>query len=116
FADTPEAAAGVVQSFDATERREVLDIDEDAFRRGDLRVALKGALVVPAHARVQAGKAAGEDDEVEAETLGDAVAERLEAGHTYVLGAGTTMMRVKQALGIDGTLLGLDVAWLDEER
>jgi predicted polyphosphate/ATP-dependent NAD kinase len=114
FADTPEAAAAVVASFDKTETREVLDIDEDAFRRGELRVALKGALHVPVHARVQGGKVAGEDDEVEAASLARAVVERLEPGHTYVLGAGTTMMLVKQALGIEGTLLGLDVVWLDE--
>lgn len=115
FADTPEAAAQVVETFDKTETHEVLDIDEDAFRNGELRVALKGALRVPAHARVQAGKSAGDDDEVEAESLGRAVAERLEAGHAYVLGAGGTMLEVKKALGIDGTLLGLDVVWLDEE-
>jgi NAD+ kinase len=114
FADTPEAAALVVERFDATQPREVLDIDEDAFRRGELRVALRGTLRVPAHARVQAGKVAGDDDEVEAETLGRAVAEELEPGHAYVLGAGTTMMHVKRALGVDGTLLGLDVVWLDE--
>lgn len=116
FADTPEAAASVVESFDATEMHEVLDIDEDAFRRGELRVALKGALRVPVHARVQAGKSAGDDDEVEAQTLGHAVAEHLEAGHTYVLGAGSTMLEAKTALGLEGTLLGLDVVWLDEEK
>ena len=115
FADTPDAAAMVARTFDATEQHEVLDIDEDAFRRGELRVALKGALHVPAHARVQGGKVAGEDDEVETETLASAVVESLEAGHTYVLGAGGTMLAVKRALKIDGTLLGLDVVWIDPD-
>jgi len=112
FADTPEAAALVTESFDAAQTHEVLDIDEDAFRIGELRVALKGTLNVPEHARVQAGKTAGDDDDVEAETLGRAVAESLEPGHTYVLGAGTTMLHVKRALGLDGSLLGLDVVWI----
>lgn len=116
FADTPEAAAIVASTFDKTETHEVLDIDEDAFRRGELRVALKGALRVPTHARMQAGKSAGDDDEVEAETLAHAVVEALEPEHTYVLGAGTTMLEVKKALGIEGTLLGLDVVWLDDDR
>ena len=115
FADTPEAAAVVAESFTGTELHEVLDIDEEAFRQGELRVALKGALHVPTHPRVQAGKSAGEDDEVEIETLAHAVVDTLEPGHTYVLGAGTTMHEVKKALGVDGTLLGLDVVWMDEE-
>ncbi|HUR69803.1 MAG TPA: ATP-NAD kinase family protein [Candidatus Thermoplasmatota archaeon] len=109
FADTPEAAAIVATTFDATAQHEVLDIDEEAFRRGELKVAIQGALHVPGHARVQAGKVAGEDDEVEVETLAQAVVESLEPGRAYVLGAGTTMLAVKQALGIDGSLLGLDV-------
>lgn len=113
FADTPEAAAVVATTFDATVTHEVLDIDEEAFRKGELRVALKGTLLVPSHARVQAGKVAGEDDEVEVETLAHAVVEMLQPGHTYVLGAGTTMLEIKKALGVDGTLLGLDVVWMD---
>lgn len=116
FADTPEAAALVAETFDATQRQEVLDIDEEAFRKGDLRVALKGAMPVPTHARVQGSKMAGEDDEVEAQTLGEAVAELLEPGRAYVLGAGTTMLEAKKALGVDGTLLGLDVVAVDGAR
>ena len=115
FADNPEVAGVIVATFDDTQLQEVLDIDEDAYRRDELRVALKGALLVPTHARVQGSKMADDDDEVEAASLAQAVVETLEPGHTYVLGAGTTMQHVKDALGIDGTLLGLDVVWLDEE-
>ena len=116
FADTPDAAAMVAATFDDAQPQEVLDIDEEAFRRDELRVALKGALLVPTHARVQGSKMAGDDDEVEAVTLAEAVVDLLEAGHTYVLGAGTTMMEVKKALGVQGTLLGLDVVHLDHEK
>jgi predicted polyphosphate/ATP-dependent NAD kinase len=115
YADNPQAAAVVAETFDATEAREVLDIDEAAFRRDELKVALRGTLRVPVHARMQSGKVAGQDDEVEALTLAEAVVESLEPGHTYVLGAGTTMHEVKRALGVDGTLLGLDVVWVDED-
>lgn len=116
FADTPEAAALVATSFDKVALHDVLDIDEEAYRRGELRVALRGTLRVPEHQRVQAGKIAGDDDEVEAETLAHAVVEALVPGRTYVLGAGTTMMGVKEALGVDGTLLGLDAVRLEEGR
>lgn len=109
FADTPQAAAVVATTFDAMSEHEVLDIDEEAFRQGELRVAIKGTLHVPTHARMQAGKVAGEDDEVEVLSLAQAVVEDLVAGQTYVLGAGSTMLEVKRALGVDGTLLGLDV-------
>lgn len=109
FADHPGDAAVIAETFDATQPQEVLDIDEEAFRKGELRVALKGTLHVPTHARVQGSKMAGDDDEVEAETLADAVVESLVPGRTYVLGAGTTMQHVKDKLGVPGTLLGLDV-------
>lgn len=115
FADTPEAAAMVVASFDDVAEQEVLDIDEERYRAGQLRVALKGILHVPTHARVQAGKVGGEDDDVEIASLAEAVVDLLEGGHTYVLGAGSTLLAVKRALGVEGTLLGLDVVWLDPD-
>lgn len=108
FAETPERAAAVVDTFDHVGVADVLDIDEEAFRRGELRVALKGAMRVPSHKAVQAGKLAGEDDEVEQVSLADAAAERVEEGATWILGAGTTMHAVKRALGVDGALLGVD--------
>lgn len=108
FAETPERAAVVVDTFDHVGVADVLDIDEEAFRRGELRVALKGSMRVPSHKAVQAGKLAGEDDEVEQVSLADAAAERVVEGATWILGAGTTMHAVKRALGVDGTLLGVD--------
>lgn len=109
FAATPEAAAHVLDARpDDAREVEVLDIDEVAFRAGELRVAMKGVLAVPAHKAIQAGKVAGADDDVEQESLGNAVAESFEPGVTYVLGAGTTLAAVKRAAGVDGTLLGID--------
>lgn len=108
FAETPERAAAVATTFDATARAEVLDVDEDAFRRGELRVSLKGVLTVPAHKAVAVGKLAGADDDVEQASLAVAVASELIEG-VHVLGAGTTMLQVKEALGVEGTLLGIDV-------
>lgn len=108
FAETPERAAVVAASFDATAPAEVLDVDEDAFRAGELRVALKGVLLVPVHKAVPAGKIAGADDDVEQASLAVALASDLGAG-VHVLGAGSTMLQVKEALGVDGTLLGIDV-------
>lgn len=111
FAETPEAAARVVESaWDATEAREILDIDEEAFRKDDLRVALRGIAQVPSHRQVAGGKLAEGDDEVEQESLADAVLELVKSDETLILGAGTTLLALKRRLGIDGTLLGVDVA------
>ncbi|HVL47818.1 MAG TPA: ATP-NAD kinase family protein [Candidatus Thermoplasmatota archaeon] len=109
YADTPERAARVVEGFDDVAPGEVLDVDEGRFRAGEVAVTLKGFVKVPVHRAVAGGKAAGTDDEVEQVTLGKAVAEALEPGVPHVLGAGGTMMEVKRALGVDGTLLGIDV-------
>jgi len=108
FAETPQAAALVVQDgWDTAEEREVLDLDEEAFRADTFRVALKAVAKVPAHAAVQAGKVAGADNDIEQETLAAALEESLEPGVTYVVGAGTTLYTLKERLG-GGTLLGLD--------
>ncbi|MHB8586775.1 MAG: ATP-NAD kinase family protein [Thermoplasmatota archaeon] len=109
FADTPEVAASVIATFDTAVARDVLDIDEEAFRKGDLRVRLHGTLRVPSHKAVQSAKLAGEDDDVEQASLADAAADAVRReGGIWILGAGTTMLAVKRALGIEGSLLGVD--------
>ncbi len=115
FADTPEHGAVVAASHDDTREGEVLDIDEAAFREGSLRVTLHGLALVPHHRYMQGGKLAGADDEVEQESLAAAVCDILsvEPG-VHILGAGGTMMQVKVALGIAGTLLGIDAVRVDE--
>lgn len=114
FAGTPEEAATVALSWDGTSDREVLDIDEDAYRRDDLQVDLHGVLRVPTHRLVQAGKEAGASEDLEREALAQAAADlvRDAPGVTHVLGPGTTLGAVKAALGFQGTLLGFDV-WRD---
>jgi predicted polyphosphate/ATP-dependent NAD kinase len=111
FADNPDEAARVVCSFDDAGPAEVLDIDEDAFREGRLRVRLAGSLRVPRHRRMQSGKLAGEDDEIEQESLAQAAAEMVrENPGSWIFGAGSTLHAVKGALGFGGTLLGIDAA------
>lgn len=59
FAQTPYHAAEVVNEFTHSlplEEREVVDIDEGAFRDGSLRVDVKGYCMVPVHDRVQTSK------------------------------------------------------------
>lgn len=116
FAETPEAAARVALDAETAGDREVLDIDEEAYRGDELDVSLRGVLRVPVHGAVQASKSPSAGDEVEREHLAAAVAEAVRdaPGTTHVLGPGTTLAAAKEALGIEPTLLGFD-AWRDGE-
>ncbi len=106
FAVRPEAAGRVAATFDDTESREVNDIDEEAYRGGEVRTRLRGVVEVPVAEDLQSAKQvhAGSTD-----ALAEAVAEEVESGVTYVLGPGGTLGDVAKALGVDGSPLGVDV-------
>jgi predicted polyphosphate/ATP-dependent NAD kinase len=90
---------------------EVMDIDEGEFRADRVSAALYGYLRIPFdEGRVQsmkAGRAQAEESALEQ------IAYRLEdemlPGRTYIIGPGTSTRALKRQLGIDGTLLGVDV-------
>lgn len=116
FAVSPRAAASMVDAFvqDDVElvEEEVLDIDEEAFRRNVLDAHLHGHLLVPKlTAYLQAGKEAsgtgGSTLENQREIAEYVVAE-MERGTLYLLGPGTTVKAVADAMGVDKTLLGVD--------
>ena len=115
YATSPRAAADLALralSRDIEARpREVMDIDEEAFRAGAVSARLYGYLPVP-HAPdlTQSVKAGGVSGDREA--LAGIAAEitgRMEAGRLYILGPGTTTRAVADALGLPKTLLGVDL-------
>ena len=95
----------------AVKRAEVMDIDEEAFRHGRVAAELFGYLTVPAdETRVQGGKAGRmQSDESALNAISYRLQEMAAPGALYVLGTGSTLYGLKQRLGIDGTLLGVDV-------
>jgi predicted polyphosphate/ATP-dependent NAD kinase len=95
-----------------TRQAEVMDIDEDAFRQGRVSAELYGYLEVPAdEARVQGGKAGrAQSDENALDSIAFYIGDHIDADALYVLGTGSTLHGIKQRLGMDGTLLGVDVA------
>jgi predicted polyphosphate/ATP-dependent NAD kinase len=111
FAVTPEAAAEVVGSFSRVEDREVLDIDEDAYRDGEVHPELRAVVPVPVAESLQSSKQTGGGT---VEGLAQGFAGAIEPGVTYVLGPGSTLATVKRALGVEGSPLGVDV-WRDGE-
>jgi predicted polyphosphate/ATP-dependent NAD kinase len=112
FAVNPAAAARLLVDCALrgcrVEAREVLDIDEEAFRRDELRVRLYGYAPTPVEeALVQSGKQAA-PAEGEAEAIGEYLAESMEECRLYILGPGSTVKAVADALGVEKTLLGVD--------
>jgi predicted polyphosphate/ATP-dependent NAD kinase len=120
FANTPEEAGDAVTRFargDVTTRlAEVMDVDEDAFRSGELRARLYGYMKVPDMAGMQPPKGAvfGTSDEEQKDAIAEFVVEMMESGTIYVLGPGTSTKAVADRMGQPKTLLGVD-AYLDEK-
>jgi predicted polyphosphate/ATP-dependent NAD kinase len=90
---------------------EVMDIDEDEFRRGRVSAELYGYLTVPRdEARVQGGKAGrAASDEHALDSIAFGLMDRMDPEALYLLGTGSTVFGIKKRLGVDGTLLGVDV-------
>jgi predicted polyphosphate/ATP-dependent NAD kinase len=89
---------------------EVMDIAEEAFRQGRVTAELFGYLTVPADEnRVQGGKAGRAQSEENAlDAIAYHVMDNLIPGCLYILGTGSTLFGIKQRLGFEGTLLGVD--------
>jgi predicted polyphosphate/ATP-dependent NAD kinase len=115
FAVSPEDAAEVAASFSRTERREVMDIDEDAYREGEVHPELRGVAHVPVADDLQSSKqtASGTVESL-AEGVAADVRERDGEGVTFVLGPGSTVGAIKDELGFEPSPIGVDV-WRDGE-
>ncbi len=119
FATSPSAAAKLLQIWlrEGLEvgEAEVLDIDEEAYRRGEWRVRLEGTALTPQEpSLVQRGKDLA-DPAPEAEHL-EALATHLkemmasEPDSLFLVGPGGTLRGVASIIGLPKSLLGVD-AW-----
>ncbi|MGV9387148.1 ATP-NAD kinase family protein [Nonomuraea sp. NPDC003707] len=113
FAVSPAAAGFVAAEFDParTAEAEVVDLDEDAYRRGLVSPRLYGSLRVPAARAALSGRKSGSSgvEPATAEGVAREVVARMRPGVRYVLGPGATTRAVGRALGLATTLLGVDV-------
>jgi predicted polyphosphate/ATP-dependent NAD kinase len=117
FAATPAAAGRVLEALVQgglvrAAVAEVRDLDEAGLREGAVRPAFYGELAVPEIGGfLQHTKEGGREsealalEEIVAE-IGERVAERR---GVYVLGPGSSLAAVKRALGLEPTLVGVDV-------
>ena len=109
FAYTPRDAAEIVDRLEEleVEEREVMDIDEEAFRKGEFKVKFKGCALTPVHERLQGGKdiVAGNGKK----EIAQWIVEEMDDEAVYIIGGGSTTWEIKKAMGINGSFLGIDV-------
>ncbi|RLG84298.1 MAG: ATP-NAD kinase [Thermoprotei archaeon] len=119
FAVNPIAAARVVEAFARGEailvEEEVLDIDEEAFRRDELKIKFYGYLKVPVvSGLIQASKEPSPgilDEEENKRAIAKTVIEDMEPDTLYILGPGSTVKAIADLLGVEKTLLGVDAVY-----
>ncbi len=106
FGVTPRDAGRIAATYDRVEDREINDIDEDAYRGGEVETELRAVRPVPVADELQASKQIGGGS---VETLASGFAASVTPGTTYVLGPGSTVGAIKKELGFEGSPLGVDV-------
>jgi predicted polyphosphate/ATP-dependent NAD kinase len=112
---TPKAAGCVVRRLILGELvtladADVMDIDEVAFRQGTVKAKRYGEMMVPSDLRyVQSVKMGGiESDELVLTDIAADVMADMEDDY-YIMGSGSTVAFTMGELGLDNTLLGVDV-------
>jgi predicted polyphosphate/ATP-dependent NAD kinase len=113
FAINPSVAAEIVIDFEIQSLRdsEVMDVDEDAYRDGELKTRLYGIARVPSLAgKTQFSKQIFEDSNEERakKDIARFIHEIMIPGVLYILGAGTTLEAIALETGLNKTLLGID--------
>ena len=119
FALNPKAAAQIVNTFveeaTDTQEKEILDIDEDAFRDNLLVSKLYGYLVVPKIQNLiqnakDSSKVGKTIDENKYE-IAQQIIETMEKDILYLLGPGTTVKSITDQLNLVKSLLGVDAIY-----
>ena len=116
FALSPSAAAEIINT--AGNRfieKEVLDIDEEAFRENKLAAKLYGYLKVPKNitllqAKKEPSNVSKSEEQIK-EEIADYLMENLEKETLYILGPGTTLKTIADKMGVEKTLLGIDAVF-----
>ncbi|MCF6465262.1 ATP-NAD kinase family protein [Clostridium sp. Cult2] len=90
---------------------EVMDIDEDAFRMGQVTAKLYGYMKVPFEpGLVQNQKSGGiMGEEAALDGISDKIIEQMEEDVLYIIGSGTSTRPIMEKLELPNTLLGIDI-------
>ena len=117
YATSPKNAGNLTKYFLKTDisevkirEAEVMDIDEDAFRRDKLSAKLYGYLKVPHEVKfLQGGKISSNlSDEGELDLIAREIVNLMETDQIYIMSTGTTIRSIMKKMGMENTLLGVD--------
>lgn len=116
FASSPENAGEVLAGYLNDEiksvvEKEVIDIEEEAFRQDEVVTAVYGYMNVPHDERhMQNLKSPSPQSEHDAMTsIGLDLIDRMEEDVYYIIGSGTTLAPIMEELDLDHTKLGVDI-------
>jgi predicted polyphosphate/ATP-dependent NAD kinase len=116
FTTTPRAAGELLRRFVSGEasvaEREVMDIDEEAYREGYLSAELKGYARTPFIASLVMNEKSAVhtvDEDLIKESIADRVVEEMKEDALYIIGPGSTTASVLAVLGLEKTILGVDL-------
>ena len=92
---------------------EVMDIDENDYRKGILSARLYGYLKIPfKRSYVQNLKAGSSGDEkYYQEAIAHEIIENMSSEYVYIIGPGTTTRAVMEKLSLESSLLGVDLVY-----
>lgn len=123
FGMNPEAVAFIVLRFLLGELEigegEILDLDEERYRKGEWHIRLFGSASVPSEpSYVQVGKMHAEavpEEDARAE-IAEHIAEEMEENRDtlYILGSGSTIAAISEEIEVDYSLLGVDAVYRGE--
>ena len=116
FALSPSAAAEIINTAgNQFIEKEVLDIDEEAFRENKIAAKLYGYLKVPKNITLLQAKKEpsniSKPEEDMKEEIADYLMENPEKETLYILGPGTTLKTIADKMGVEKTLLGIDAVF-----
>ncbi|MEA3449029.1 MAG: ATP-NAD kinase family protein [Bacteroidota bacterium] len=119
FALSTYAAAEIINNMtNEVLEKEVLDIDEEAFRQGKLGVKLYGYLNVPKNSNFLQSKKepsnVSKPEKISKEEIAQYISEKIESERLYILGPGTTLKTITDKIGVEKNLLGIDAVFNSE--
>jgi len=90
---------------------EVMDIDEEAYRKGQITAKLYGYMNVPYQRQLVQSLKAGrpEQEESAQEAIADRIVSEMEEDVFYIIGSGTSIRPIMDKLELPNTLLGIDI-------